>query len=565
MQNDIAERANRIVAEINRKCDDNHDNPWRQDRWQAHENGVYRDKKPRTACNHLIVPIGTYLNIDTGDTKYEVAYTNNHSRRWRSIMVDASTLLTASKVTSLTDKGIVITSNLSKAFVDYMESVINEVDIPLYDSVSTVGWTEGNEQFVPYADDIVFDSASENAQTYKSFEQVGDLKEWAERLRPIRNRALPIRLAMGASFAAPLVSLTGQNSFIFNMRGISESGKTVTMMLAASIWGNPNQGKLVKSMDMTRNSMLAYSAFLKNLPFFGDELQTIKKKYGVGYDDIIMSLTEGIERGRLGSNSRMNNMRSWSTSFLFCGEDSLTQSFSGGGAKNRVIDCELTEKLFPDRNEGNEISNFVRENHGGAGRAYIEHLLERLKLNPSYVKDIYKRYFSMVMEQTDTTDKQAGAMALILTGDLIANEVFWKDRPLTAQEVHPYVLSAEDVSVANRSYRYLVSRIAANTQRFGILKGQEVEYPNGEVWGKREDNLVLMNKAIAEKVLAEGNFDFEAVKQEWSRRGYLQASNRHLVTKRKIYNATVECIAIVTDPEQPEQEGGSKDAKTKGN
>ncbi len=95
-------------------------------------------------------------------------------------------------------------------------------------------------------------------------------------------------------------------------------------MVAASVWGNPAPGKLLQSMNNTVNFTTGCAATLGNLPFFGDELQTIKSKFD-NYDQFIHQITAEVSRGRMDQTGRMQMQKSWKTAFLFTGEEPISR------------------------------------------------------------------------------------------------------------------------------------------------------------------------------------------------------------------------------------------------
>lgn len=188
---------------------------------------------------------------------------------------------------------------------------------------------------------------------------------------------------MAASFASVLVAKVGALPFVFHLWGGTGTGKTVALKIAMSIWGNPKMGKLVRTMNMTVNSMMSTAAFLNSLPFAGDELQTIKSRWE-NYDQLIMRITEGIDRGRMNDKGKQGETKTWACSFLFTGEDPCTRLNSGGGVKNRVIEAEVTEPMF-SKTEGNEVSVFVEKSYGTAGKKFVEYVsgIDNLQENMS--------------------------------------------------------------------------------------------------------------------------------------------------------------------------------------
>jgi len=261
-------------------------------------------------------------------------------------------------------------------------------------------------------------------------------------------------------------------------------------------------------MNMTANSMTELAAFLHNLPFAGDELQIIKDRWN-NYDSLIMYLTEGINRGRLHSTGRMEQQKTWKNSFLFTGEEPITKSQSGGGAKNRVIEIGLTgdDKVVEN---GNEVSNFVRENYGFAGQKFIECL-------PNWdIKSRYKELFDSILEVCDTTEKQAMAMAcLLLADEIAAAEIFHGEQPLTVEDAKDNLTSAKEVDIAARAYDWTLNWIAKNMARFRESDN------NGEIWGKIVDGVAVINRDVLAEGLRSAGFDYTAVIGKFADRGQI--------------------------------------------
>lgn len=175
---------------------------------------------------------------------------------------------------------------------------------------------------------------------YDAITQKGDFDEWVDYCTKLRAESIYLRLQMAASFASPLLEKLQALPFIFHLWGGTGTGKTVGLMVAMSIWGNPRVGKLVRTMDMTANNMALISSFLNSLPFAGDELQIIKRRWGSNYDDIVMFLCEGVDRGRNTSRSTAERLKTWNNAFLFTGEEPITKRRMGCFA--RLCLSELT-------------------------------------------------------------------------------------------------------------------------------------------------------------------------------------------------------------------------------
>jgi uncharacterized protein (DUF927 family) len=321
---------------------------------------------------------------------------------------------------------------------------------------------------------------------------------------------------MAASFASPLISRVHALPFVWHLWGGTGSGKTVATMCAMSIWGNPRLGAMTRTMNMTQNSMMATAAFLRDLPFAGDELQIIKEKFG-SYDKLIMAVTEGVDRGRMSYNKN-EPMKTWSCSFLFTGEDPVTHFSSGGGVINRVIEAEASERLVAD---GNGTVEFINANHGLVGEEYIN----ALKSLGEDVKEMYGKYYASVLQcLPDTTDKKAQTAALMLTADLIASTYIFDREPMSLNDIIPLLKTADEVSISERAHTHIMDVIAMNANRFYGTDNDE--HNNGEIWGKVTSQEVVINKNVLCRLLCESGFEFDSVKGDWAKRGYIRPNSQ---------------------------------------
>lgn len=482
-------------------------------RWVANDLGVVLNDVtaqglPFTviACPHPIMPIGRYNNVDTDTEKIKLSFYRD--KRWRDIVVDCGMVLNKNSIAQLADRGVLVTSESAKDLVRYFSEVIslNEQEIPLYNSIGRLGWIDGG--FVPYADSIKFDGEQDFKSIYDNVRECGDYAVWLEHIKELR-KDINIRLVLAASFASPLIEVVGALPFILHLWGTTGFGKTVSLMVASSVWGNPEMGCLTRTMNMTANAMARTSCFLYNIPFCADELQQIKQNWGT-YDSLVMYLTEGIDRGRAKANGGVEQTKIWKNSFIFTGEEPITKGASGGGVKNRVIEVECENKIIQD---GNYTANLVKANYGHAGKAFIGYLSHLIETDDKSIKDEYKRLFKGILDATDTTDKQALSMALMLLADRISCECIFGDDPLTIEQVKQYLVSESAVRIEERAYDEVVALISRNVNKFS-------EFAT-DAWGRIGDNVATINKQVLEQELQRLGFDFGSLKKGWDKMGYI--------------------------------------------
>lgn len=460
-----------------------------------------------------ILPVAIMDNLDSAVQKVEIAMWDQG--KWKRIISNRERLTNSSKIIALADQGVPVGTDNARFLSSYFNSMLAEFDeqLPRRPARSVMGWVEADEKrlFMPYTDAMTFDGDENYKYLYNAVRQKGSLQDWIEHTEPLRS-TMEIRLVMAAAFASPLIELIGENPFVMHLWGGTGTAKTVSLLIAASVYGDPKLGKLVRTMNMTPNAMLSTAAFLNSIPFCGDELQTIKNRWEGNYDRLIMQITEGIDRGRMKYN-QIEDTKSWRCSFLFTGEEPCVKSGSGGGVANRVIQIEVKDKLVDN---GNSVANFYKTHYGTAGPEYIGALQSGL-FDPV---GLYQQFFSELIEH-DTTDKQAGAMALMLAADKIAHDVFFHNEPeMETQFVVEYLASSKQVDVTERAYQFVRDTIAENSANFDPDISRTV-------WGKTEpaESAVYINKTVLSRIMADAGYDFEACKKAWDRNGHLQKSD----------------------------------------
>ena len=147
--------------------------------------------------------------------------------------------------------------------------------------------------------------------------------------------------------------------------------------------------------------------------------------------------------------------------------------------------------------------NFISNNYGHAGEVFTERIAKETKL-----QELFKVYFNDIMDNADTTEKQAMTMALMQMGDMFASLYFFDDGELKTDEIKQFLTSAKDVDVSERAYEFTMNLIALNQNKFGV---SDV----GEIWGKEDGNHILINKDVLIKELRKEGFEYESIKNKW--------------------------------------------------
>ncbi|MDR2024005.1 MAG: DUF927 domain-containing protein [Hungatella sp.] len=497
------------------------------------------------ACSHPILPMEILKNVDTGEERVSLAYFKYGT--WQKVTVGKEICADNTAIVKVLSKiGIEVTTENAKYLVKYISDCIgmNPMKLQPKKSINRLGWS--GSEFMPYAEDIVYDGDSAFESIFQNIKEDGSYDVWKAHCSTLYKNKI-VRLAFAASLASILIEPLNTLPFIFHLwGGTSGTGKTVAIMAAMSLWGNPKMGGLVKTLDGTKVGIVRHAAFLYSLPFAGDELQTIQDQWQGNFDQLIYRITEGIDRIRGKASGGVEETKTWHNSFLFTGEEPITKSNSRSGSKNRTVEIEVGEKLVED---GVYTVALLTENYGFAGKKLVDYVQN---LDAKELRTEYKEIFDVICK-LDTTEKQAMAMSCILIADrILTEEIFTSETPFTIDDVKEYLKSAQDVDVAERSYQNVLNWIAKNPMRFRNPIGPEAEN-KGEVWGRidvDEDHpekppVAVINKDVLSDFLEKTGFDYTAVSKKWAEKGrLLKNSQGKFVHQTKVYGIKASYIKL---------------------
>lgn len=502
--------------------------------WQADDMGVstMTPYGEMYACVHPILPVLRLTNIDTGIEKLKIAF--RKGRQWRYVIADKKTLASNNSILSLADLGIAVTSENSKYLVRYLHDVenLNYELIPEKNSVSRLGWIDG-AGFSPYVEELLFDGDLNFKTFFESVSQRGSYEKWIHMAKEVRRGGIPARMVLAASFASVLVKPLGGLPFFFHLWGGTEAGKTVALMLAASVWANPEIGRYVHTFNSTAVGMEKSAAFVNSLPLILDELQIVRDRKD--FDRDIYTLSEGAGRTRGTKTGGVDQTPTWANCILTSGEMPITGQSSGAGAVNRILEVECQEKLFA---APREVADTVKKNYGFAGKEFVKRLEE--EDSREYAAELFKGYFTE-LSQNDTTEKQAMSAAILLTADRLCEEWLFEDgRALTAEEIKSFLQSKAAVSVHERAYQYLCEFVVQNRNRF-CGKSQD-----NEVWGnlpEGEEEVWIVRREF-DRICSDAGFHPKAFLSWLRDRGKIEVPSKGFEKTKRINGIPCHCVIL---------------------
>lgn len=490
-------------------------------------------------CHHPIMPVQRLVNIDSGEERLQLAYKKGSS--WRSAIVEKSVIASSNSILRLASNGIIVNSENAKALSSYLLEIeqLNYGAIPEQKSVGRLGWV-GEHGFSPYVEELVFDGENNFKHIFNSVKSEGSYKKWLDAMLSLRKEKTPGRLFLAASFASVILQPCGLLPFFLHAWGGTETGKTVGLMVAASVWASPKMGDYITTFNSTLVGQEMMATFLNSLPPCLDELQ-IQSSAGVkDFDRLIYQLTEGVGKTRGDKNGGLRKINTWKCCFISNGEHPISNANSGGGAVNRIIEFECTDKVYSDLVG---LCATINANYGFAGKKFVEYLQSDGAIER--VDEIQKSYYKKLLA-LDSTDKQAASASAILAADHIATELLFKDgNNLTVEEMASIMTNKDEINVNARAYDFIIELVARNPNRFRTNEWGDYQ---GEVWGCIEDDHIYIIKSVFDREMGNQGFNSTAFLSWAKKNGYLlcdgdRASRK--TRKKKIVGTATNCVCIV--------------------
>lgn len=509
--------------------------------WIATENGIktFTMYGEQLACYHPILPVQRLINAETGKEKVCLAFKKGGI--WKEIIVDKGVIASNTKIVSLAEYGVSVTSETSRALVRFLADIEN-YNINLIDkqtSTSKLGWI-GNE-FMPYGQDVVFDSDDRYRDIFRSVTEDGSYKVWLDLIKQIRAgpRREPL-IYMAGSFASILLKPLNILSFILNLWGETGKGKTVALMLAVSIWGDPAEGKYMTDSTASRVALEVRQDILNNLPMAVDDLSKMRDKYGDEFTEIIYMLCAGKGKDRSNVNLGLNKPTTWTNIILTNIERPLANETMKGGAINRILDFEMEEgTIFED---GNAVVEIITRNYGFAGRLFVDAVQE---IGFDTIRDLQQGYFQQIKDRAaelgiEKEEKQMIPLSAMLVADKIATDYIFKDGVyMDFDHCFDTLKNKGEVSEHERAYEFIMSEVSVNINKFKPDASGEYR---GEVWGVIERGYIVIIKNAFDRLCDRGNFSAKAFLSWAAKRDYIvtQAGKNTKVTK--IGGASSRCV-----------------------
>lgn len=508
--------------------------------WIADDRGVFAQNSGRVdevACYHPILPVERLRNLETGEEQIKLAYKRNN--QWQDIVVPKTMITSANKIVALSGRGISVTSENAKLLVKYLADVENGNDdyIDVQYSTSKLGWI--NDQFIPYDTDIIFDGDNRFKQAFESVSEHGSFDVWLRHVRELRaSGRMEVKFLLAASFSSVLVQVLGGLPFFVDLWGETEGGKTVSLMVAASVWANPDESRYIGNFKTTDVALESKADMLNHLPMFLDDTSTVSARIRDNFEGIVYDLCSGKGKSRSNKELGINRENRWRNVMICNGERPLSSYVNQGGAINRILEVECGEKIYQ---EPQKTAETVKKNYGHAGKEFVEIIKE---LGEDEIRSIQKEFQKQLLD-TDKMQKQSISLSIVLAADKIATDYIFKDgQYISVEEAKKVLIDRNELSDNERCYHFIQDKVAMNGHRFDAMT-------SCEKWGIVENGYAIFYNSAFDQICKDGGFSKKSFLSWAAKKGIIQQDSKGNHTKqKKIDGKNSRCVFLQLNPEE---------------
>ena len=354
------------------------------------------------SCPLLIT--GRWINRQLGTEIIQIHWL--HDEDWKKVEVERGIICSAHHIVGLANYGFPVTSESARNVVSYLNQLeaINRKEIPVTEVTSQFGWNNetscflvGKDCIYPEPKDSIINNSVQNnnivfsgkdlgeKQIAESFHSKGEFAEWVMEVNTLYD--FPIVLfSVYTSLTAPLLEVLDIENFTFEISSPTSSGKTITLKIAASCWGNPRESSsgFFRTWKTTDTAIERTAQCLNGIPLILDDTKNAPRTEGKHKNSlplvtsILYMITSGVGKAR-GTFKGMDTNVSFRTIMMSSGESPSIDMTNDRGTRARTI--SIWGRPFGANSA--EMNKFVsnleikfKENYGHAGKIFAQFILD---------------------------------------------------------------------------------------------------------------------------------------------------------------------------------------------
>ena len=517
-----------------------------------------------------------YQDPDTGQLSIELTWLNNKEKY--STMVRASSAMSARELVGLSNWGLMVSSDNAGQVARYIRKFIaaNVRHLVPKPMGMRTGWLQvgGEMRFLLPGLLIGPDGPAAVVTSHESamppMEQSGSWPAWSDMMdRFVADYPLAYT-ALYASLAPPLLHILKQDGLVFEYYGLSSTGKTTALKVAASVWGKPAIGGqgFIKPWNSTYVGIVSSMAGGLDLPALFDDYESMSaQEKEVTLEKTIYAVTQS-ERVRGTRDGGIIKPRAIRTVLITGGESSIVSyGNKKAGAEARTVsigeapfggETDKTRRMVP------ELLDSLGENYGHLGPKYLERLVA-MQNDWGQLRDRYRSLCSLIEERASADGADARlirkfkSLAMLqLASDLLHDDFRLLRRPERAVFsliIDQTVMLSRDRDPAKGALKDVYNWAVSRKGQFADTPlPNKKDEPHGGGLGLWDSDCIFVFPAALRRCLKSFNHDPSVVINAWSHKGYLMAPagqtkiRRHFLSRSaEFYGVDLRAVTAVMD------------------
>lgn len=395
--------------------------------------GEITERKERLADQIKLIGCGI---DDDGDYYRVIEWRDTLTKQWKTGAISMANI--GANWGELQSKGITIQAGRSKRdkLADYLQTEGKKTE---YRITHQTGWIDNYSAYVLPNGEIlgetkkrvIFNGDASQAQFYTA---QGTLADWRRDIASYANGNSRLMLALGASFASPLMRLLDVEGGGFHLFSDSSDGKTTAALAGLSVWGDA--GGLKLTWNGTGHSIENYANARNDHLIMLDEINQADPR-AIG--NTIYGLANGTGRGQGKKEGGNRFMKRWRVMGLSTGEQTIATYIKrhhgaymagqavrlpsipadvgkGYGAFETIHDFSTSHEL------AEHLTTASQSTYGTAGRAFIEKLITDTNGAKSHTQALMAAFMALIPNVTSQARRVAMRFALVAGALELANE-----------------------------------------------------------------------------------------------------------------------------------------------
>lgn len=490
--------------------------------------------------------------INTDEQQLTLCY-EGATGNWCELTVGRDVVMDTKKLVGKSLDGIPVNSTNAKMLVEYLAAMeaANREQLTLSATSKALGWLGtngdggyllGTRHVVPGGGEgyVAFGGTDGEQQIADAYHLRGTYDGWLAAISPVPLYPR-VLLAMYAAFTAPILEIIGAPNCVLDLSYETSAGKTTTLRVAGSVFGNPNENdgdSLIKSWSSSRTYIERAAEMQPGLPLLLDETKRAKPDEIAA---IVYDYANGQGKGR-GTIKGIARSGSWRGVMLSTGEQPVTTIGSNehGGVHARAIELwgyPLGGKDDSTMRVVTVLNRAICANYGHAGLRYVQYLVDHREAKAEEWRARYQQTLADYQQRVGSNavaGRLCEYLAAIDTAARIVDEAGvlpWSYAD-PCDVLWPDIMSgASEADKATAARDYIMSWCASHQTHFwGRHRTDQdgVALPPHSGWagiwdGGDDYAHIALRPAVLDKLLSERGYG-QDVQRQWEDRGWLDSN-----------------------------------------